>query len=84
VAGKITYYAVIAPRSPRDDPSGLVRRREDEEGFEDEALWKDLKWHFSPTIVEWKRGDSSSELVEIDEEEANRLIEKFRERWRSL
>jgi hypothetical protein len=84
MAEKITYYAIIAPGTRRDEPSGLARRCETEEGFHDEALWRDLNWHFSPTIVEWKRAESTDDLVEISEEEANQLIERFRERWSSL
>ena len=82
MAEKITYYSLTLPG--RDHPTGLARRRQHGSGFEDEALGKDMEWHFSPVIVEWKRGDSVEELSEISEEEAGRLIEDFRERWKNL
>ena len=50
-------------------------------GFRDEALQKDLTWEFTPVIVEWERAESSDDLIEISEEEAERIIERFRARW---
>jgi hypothetical protein len=79
VAEKTTYYALIWPG--RTEPTGIVRRREDEQGSTDEALWKDLNWHFSPTIVEWERADSTEDLVQLTEEQAEDLIERLRQRW---
>ena len=82
MAEKITYYSLTLPG--RDEPTGLARRRGRDGGFRDEALGKNLEWHFSPVIVEWKRGDSTEELQEISAEEASRLVEHFRERWKDL
>jgi hypothetical protein len=84
MAEKITYYAIIAPGTTREEPAGLARRREDDEGIEDEALGRTLTWHFSPVIVGWERAEATDDLVEISEEEANQLIGRFRERWGSL
>jgi hypothetical protein len=81
MAEKITYYAIIAPGTTGEEPAGLARRVETEDGFHDEALWRDLNWHFSPTIVEWQRAESTDDLVEVSEEEANELIDRFREQW---
>jgi hypothetical protein len=78
----IKYYAIIDYRSTRAEPAGLARRRTlDTGGFHDEALGGDLTWHFSPIIVEWKRAESTDDLVEVSEEEAERIIAGFRERW---
>jgi hypothetical protein len=82
MAEKITYYAMTP--STRNEPMGIARRREHDNGSRDEALWKDLEWHASASIVEWERGESSDDLREISEEDANRLIEHFRERWKKL
>ena len=50
-------------------------------GFRDEALARDLSWEFTSVIVEWKRAESTDDLVEIPEDEANRIIERFRAKW---
>jgi hypothetical protein len=48
---------------------------------QDEALARDLSWKFTPVIVEWKRGKSTDDLIEISEDEARQIIERFRARW---
>ena len=79
---KITYYAVIGEDRTIDNPYGLVRRLEFEgDGFTDEGLRKDFSWAFTPAIVEWKHGDFADELVEVSHEQAERIIQYFRERW---
>jgi hypothetical protein len=78
----ITYYAVIDDESTRDRPAGIVRRLEDSgDGFVDEGLHRDLGWHRTSVIVEWERAESTDDLVEVTEDEANRIIEQFRARW---
>jgi hypothetical protein len=82
---RITYYAIIDYRSSRADPAGIARRRPlAEGGFRDEALHRDLNWQFTPLIVEWKRAESSDDLEEVTEDEAERIIERLRERWAGL
>ncbi len=76
------YYAIIDHRASRQEPAGLARRRTlNNGGFRDEALARDLTWRFTPVIVEWKRGESTDDLVEITEDEANQVIERLRARW---
>ena len=76
------YYAVIDYRATRENPAGIARRRPLESGgFQDEALAQDLSWQFTPVIVEWKRAESTDDLVEVTADEANRIIEQFRARW---
>jgi hypothetical protein len=78
---QVTYFAIIDHRATREDPAGIARRRRfDEGGFEDEALGRDLNWHFTPLIVEWERAESTPDLEEISEDEAERIIAQFRDR----
>lgn len=85
MAATFTYYAILNPRfSTVDSPAGLVRRVQNEQGFHDEALHKDLAWHPSATIVDWEQGETSTNLVEISEEQAQSIIEGFQERWANL
>jgi len=81
VTNDAKYYAVVGTGRTMQNPSGLVRRRTSSEGRIDEALQRDLKWVRSSAIVEWEYGDVGAELVEISEAEAERLIERFREKW---
>jgi len=80
-AKDLKYYAVVGSGRTVQNPSGLVRRRTSPEGRIDEALQRDLRWIPSSAIVEWEYGDVGAELVEISEAEAQKLIERFREKW---
>jgi hypothetical protein len=78
------YYAIIDHRATREDPAGIARRRPlDTGGFRDEALDRGMNWQFTPLIVEWKRAESTDDLVEICEDEAERIIDRFRAKWGS-
>lgn len=77
----ITYYAIIGGDRTIDNPWGLARRLEHDDGPSDEALRKDFSWYFTPVIVEWERGDFADELVEVSHEQASTIIEYFREQW---
>lgn len=81
MADQITYYAIVDHRATRADPAGLARRVRHDTGFRDEALERDLKWRFTPAIVEWERAESTDDLIEVSEEEADRIIERFRQEW---
>ena len=79
---KVTYYAVSLTAGDGEGPAGLARRRWlAEGGIEDEMLRRDLTWRRDSVITEWKRGEATEELVEISEDEAGVLMERFRERW---
>ena len=78
---KITYYAIVGGDRTVDNPSGLVRRLQHNDGADDEALRKDFSWKFTPLIVEWERGDLGEELVEVSHEQADKIIQYFRGRW---
>ena len=78
------YYAIIDQWGTRDNPAGLARRRRPPGGgFRDEAIDRNLTWQFTPLIVEWERAESTDDLVEVSEEEAERIIEGFRTRWQA-
>ena len=79
--GTITYNAVVADNRTIDNPYRLVRRLEHDDGPSDEGLRKDFSWFFTPSIVEWERGDLGPELVEVSHEQASRIIEYFRDQW---
>jgi hypothetical protein len=82
VSEKVTYYAVTLNAGDRANPDGLARRRWlSEGGVEDEMLRRDLTWKRDTVIAEWKRGDATEELLEISEDEANVLVERFRGKW---
>src|ERR1700734_57904 len=83
MSGTITYFAVIGGDRTVDRPYGLVRRLEHNDGPSDEGLRKDLSWAFTPAIVEWERGDPGQELVEVSHQQATKIIDYFREKWRS-
>ena len=77
----ITYYAIIGEDRTVDNPYGLARRLEHDDGPSDEALRKDFSWKFTPLIAEWEHGDLEDELVEVSHEQAEKIIGYFRERW---
>ncbi len=78
---KITYYAIVGGDRTIDNPYGLVRRLDHDDGPSDETLRKDFSWKPTPVIVEWERGDFADELVEVSHEQASKILEYFREKW---
>ena len=79
---RVTYYAVSLTAGDGEGPAGLARRRWlAEGGIEDEMLRRDLTWKRDSVIAEWKRGEATEELVEISEDEAGVLVQRFRKRW---
>jgi hypothetical protein len=78
---KITYYAVVGGSRTIDDPYGLVRRLEHDDGPEDEGLRQDLSWKFTPAIVEWEHGDFAYDLAEVSHAQASKIIDEFRLQW---
>jgi len=82
MSDQVTYYAVVGPKRTVGDPSGIARRTVTVRGRLDESLRRDLTWVRSSEIYEWERGEElGSDLVEISDEEAKELIERFREKW---
>jgi hypothetical protein len=82
VADTVTYYAVVGGGRSVEDPSGLARRRQLEAGgIADESLRRDLTWGPTSAIAEWKRDAMDFNLVELSTDQAQALIERFREKW---
>lgn len=78
MAEDVTYYAIVDVGKGADDPVGLARRRVlDNGGILDEALQRDRSWARSSAVVEWKRGDLSFKLIEISQDEAQRVTERL-------
>jgi hypothetical protein len=75
---RTTYYAIVNDFSSRDQPRGVLRRVEDEEGQNDEAFSRDLTWEFSDLLYSAERGDTMNDFVPITEEEAMRIVERIR------
>jgi hypothetical protein len=77
---QVKYYALLFSDDTREKPSGLARRRIlSDGGIVDETLRKDLLWRESDVIGNWRRGESSEDLVELSKAEAERVIDLFRE-----
>lgn len=82
MAEQITYYALIRPGDSERDPSGLARRRVTRAGRLDEVLRRNLTWARDSAIYEWERGEEmGTRLQVITREEAEQLINRFREKW---
>ncbi len=81
MTNKITFYAIIGRGATVDQPLGLLRRLTYDNGWEDEALRKDLSWHRTPIIVEWERDDYGNELVGVSHEQAGKIVQYFREKF---
>ena len=75
---KITYYAMVDDLSSREEPAGVLRRTEDDEGQHDEAFTRNLGWEYSWSLYSYERGNRDAQFYEISEEEANRIVELIR------
>jgi hypothetical protein len=75
---KITYYAMVDDLSSRDEPAGVLRRVEDEEGQQDEAFTRNLEWEYSWSLYSYERGNRDVDFHEITEDEAQRIVERIR------
>ena len=78
MAEEITYYAITNDFSSREEPGGVLRRIKDGGGERDETFGKDLKWGPSALLYSYERGDLTNKFVEINEEEANLIVERIR------
>ena len=80
---KITYYTMYLGGRTDQEPTGLLRRRELDGSQADEGIRRDMTWSRTPLIAGWERGDTTVELVEVSAAEAERVVERLRERWGS-
>jgi hypothetical protein len=80
----VTYYAIVNEFSSREHPAGVFRRTYfDDGGMEDEAFSRDMAWERSWLLASAERGDTANDFIEITEDEANRIVARFREQARS-
>lgn len=77
-ATKVTYYAVVDHLSSREEPAGVLRRIEHEDGEHDEAFTRNLEWKRSASLYSYERGNADAEFYEITEDEANRIVARIR------
>jgi hypothetical protein len=75
---KTTYYAIVDSHTSREDPSGVLRRVEEDNGEYDEEFGRDLTWTRSWVLYSYERGSGDNNLYEISEDEANRIVERIR------
>ena len=80
---EINYYAVVGPGRSISDPSGLARRTLHAEGRLDESLTpgSHLGYEAPRSINGSGAKNFGPDLVEIGAQEAEALIERFREKW---
>jgi hypothetical protein len=75
---KITYYAIVDDYSSREEPAGVLRRTETDQGQSDEQFGHDLEWTYSLLLYSYERGNMDNRFYEISEDEANRIVERIR------
>jgi hypothetical protein len=73
-----TYYVIVDEHSTRDQPGGILRRVEDDEGEYDEEFGHDLKWTRSWLLYSHERGNTDSQFYEISEDEASQIAERIK------
>ncbi|MET8052884.1 hypothetical protein ABZU75_35335 [Streptosporangium sp. NPDC005286] len=77
---QVTYYGLLLSGDTREHPGGLARRRVLPDGqIVEETFRKDLRWHKDDVVWEWQRGETTEQLIEITQAEAERVMERFRE-----
>ena len=75
---KITYYAIVDDLSSREEPAGVLRRIQHDDGERDEAFTRSLEWKRSASLYSFERGNRDSVFYEISEDEADRIVERIR------
>jgi hypothetical protein len=75
---KTTYYAIVNEYSSKEQPGGVIRRIQDDEGRDDQAFTRNLKWEHTGTLYSYERGDGDNQIYEVSEEEADRIVERIR------
>jgi hypothetical protein len=82
VANNVKYFAIVRSGDSPEHPSGLARRTVTPSGRLDETFRRDLTWTRDSAIYEWERGEEmGTDLVEISQADAERVIQDFREQW---
>jgi hypothetical protein len=80
---RVTYYAIVDELSSREMPAGVFRRTYFAAGGKrDEGFTRNLEWERSWLLVSAERGDTANDFIEITEDEANQIVERFRQQAR--
>jgi hypothetical protein len=77
MAEEITYYAIINDFSTADRPGGVLRRIKHDGGERDETFGTDMRWGRSSLLYACERGDLTNKFVQINETEADRIVERI-------
>lgn len=72
-----SYYARLTAGRTRENPSGIIRRRKDVNGFVDEAFTKNLRWEPTDYFDRVRLGHNDDDHVAITESEAQRFVDRI-------
>jgi hypothetical protein len=64
--------------SSREEPAGVLRRTEDDEGESDEVFTRELGWKRSSSLYAAERGNLDNRFFEISAEEAEGIVVRIR------
>ncbi|WP_088413261.1 hypothetical protein [Mycobacteroides saopaulense] len=76
----ITYYALLSGDRTPDDPGGILRRTHTVPPI-DEAFGRDMQWHPSQYLRRYYLGHNDVDHVEIDEESAKSILDRWSAEW---
>ena len=79
MSAKVTDYAIVDALSSGNEPAGLLRRVEHEEGQRDEAFGCDLAWRHTFLLYSAERGNLDNQMHEIGGAEADRIAARIRQ-----
>jgi hypothetical protein len=77
VTQKVTYYAMVDDFSSREEPAGVLRRTEDDDGESDEVFTRALVWKRSSLLYAAERGNLDNKFFEISAEEAEGIAARI-------
>ncbi|MGW1784025.1 hypothetical protein ACWCQQ_33695 [Streptomyces sp. NPDC002143] len=77
----MTYYALIRDGYPRENPSGVVRRRVSDGVESEEVFTRNLRWEPSDYLLKYSIGHNDVEHIEISEEEVMAFIDRVTEKF---
>lgn len=78
---RVQYFALVDDGGTPEDAGGLVRRIHTRPAPTDESIGRDLLWHKTEYLRRYYLGHNDQDHVEVSEEFANQLIERWRAKW---
>ena len=75
---QVQYFALLREGGTAENASGLVRRIHTAPVPTDEAIGRDLLWHPTEYLRLYRLGHNDQEHVEVSEQFAAQLIERWR------